>query len=57
MHIKAGVARENAAVLSVIGGDVDGTKLLIALEEGYRRAESCDCRDLPLRVVTELCNF
>lgn len=29
VHIKAGVARENAAVLTVIGADVDGRKHLI----------------------------
>lgn len=39
VHIKAGVARENAAVLTVIGVDVDGTKHLIALEEGYRESK------------------
>ena len=36
VHIKAGVARENAAVLTVMGADVDGRKHLIAVEEGYR---------------------
>ena len=39
VHIKAGVARENAAVLTVIGVDVDGRKHLIALEEGYRESK------------------
>ena len=39
VHIKAGVARENAAVLTVIGADVDGRKHLIALEEGYRESK------------------
>jgi putative transposase len=39
VHIKAGVARENAAVLTVIGVDVDGTKHLLALEEGYRESK------------------
>lgn len=39
VHIKAGVARENAVVLTVIGVDVDGTKHLIALEEGYRESK------------------
>ncbi|HEX7295998.1 MAG TPA: IS256 family transposase [Pyrinomonadaceae bacterium] len=39
VHIKAGVARENAAVLTVIGVDVAGRKHLIALEEGYRESK------------------
>ena len=39
VHIKAGVARENAAVLTVIGADIDGRKHLIALEEGYRESK------------------
>lgn len=39
VHIKAGVARENAAVLTVIGVDVDGRKHLLALEEGYRESK------------------
>jgi transposase-like protein len=33
VHIKAGVVRENAAVLTVIGVDSDGRKHLIALEK------------------------
>lgn len=36
LHLKAGVALENAAVLMVFGVDVDGRKHLMALEEGYR---------------------
>ena len=36
LHLKAGVELENAAVLTVIGVDVDGRKHLMALEEGYR---------------------
>jgi len=39
VHIKAGVARENAAVLTVIGVDSEGTKHLLALEEGYRESK------------------
>jgi putative transposase len=39
VHIKAGVAREHAAVLTVIGVDVDGRKHLLALEEGYRESK------------------
>jgi transposase-like protein len=39
VHIKAGVARENAAVLTVIGVDLAGRKHLIALEEGYRESK------------------
>lgn len=39
VHIKAGVAREHAAVLTVIGVDLAGRKHLIALEEGYRESK------------------
>jgi putative transposase len=39
VHIKAGVARENAAVLTVIGVDLKGRKHLLALEEGYRESK------------------
>jgi len=39
VHIKAGVARENAVVLTVIGANVDGRKHLIALEEGSRESK------------------
>jgi hypothetical protein len=37
------VARENAAVLTVIGVDIDGRKHLIALEEGYRESKEKCC--------------
>jgi transposase-like protein len=38
IYLKAGVGKERAAMLIIIGADTDGTKVVLALQEGYRES-------------------
>lgn len=56
MYLKAGLEKENTAVLVVLGVSVDGRKESLAMEKGYREsANSWDevLRDLKARGLTE----
>ncbi|MEE8115338.1 MAG: transposase [Nitrososphaerales archaeon] len=39
IHVKAGIGKEKAALLVVIGGMKDGSKLFLDLESGYRESK------------------
>lgn len=39
LYLKAGVGKEKAAMLVIIGAGTDGTKHVLALQEGYRESE------------------
>ena len=38
IYVKAGLAKDKAALLGVIGARRDGTKVLLAVESGYRES-------------------
>lgn len=61
IYLKAGVGKERAALLIIIGADTDGRKRLLALREGYRESTDSwkevlkDLRDRGLRAPALLC--
>lgn len=38
LHVKAGFEKEKAALLTIIGADIDGKKQFLAVESGYRES-------------------